>query len=82
MLYENNIFWNSVFASINLQYLIDQGNMIAVVTSPDSKQEGKKIKSSPVKETAIINNISVLQPNKLISDEFVENLNNFRQIYS
>ena len=72
-------FGTPVFASINLQYLINQGNdIVAVVTSPDSKQgRGKKIKSSPVKETAIINNISVLQPNKLISDEFVENLRQF-----
>ena len=51
-------------------------SILGVVTSEDKKAgRGKKIKSSPVKETAIINNISVLQPYKLMSDDFVENLN-------
>ena len=72
-------FGTPIFAATNLQYLIDHGHdIVAVVTSPDSKQgRGKKIKSCAVKEIAIINDICVLQPEKLRSDDFVNTLINF-----
>ena len=72
-------FGTPVFAATNLQYLIDHGHdIVAVVTPPDSKQgRGKKIKSCVVKEIALINNICVLQPEKLRADDFVNTLISF-----
>lgn len=66
------------FAATNLQYLIGHNfNITAVVTLPDSKKgRGRKLKSSAVKETAIKNNITVLQPEKLRDDNFLNKLKN------
>lgn len=52
-----------------LQGLIDNYNVIAVVTQPDKPVgRGGKISISPIKELAINNNINVLQPIKIKDD--------------
>ena len=55
------------FAQIVLEQLIDSPYKPSIViTAPDAKiGRGQQIKSSPVKQTAIDNNIEVLQPSKL-----------------
>ena len=52
-----------------LEGLIDNYNVIAVVTQPDKPVgRGGKISISPIKEVAINNNIKVLQPIKIKED--------------
>ncbi len=64
------------FAASNLQNLIEKGYEIAaVVTPPDSKKgRGKQLRACAVKEIAVSNNISVLQPEKLKSNKFINAL--------
>lgn len=61
------------FAVPSLLGLIENGHRIlAVVTQPDRpKGRGKKVKYPPVKEIALENNISVLQPLKLKEESFI-----------
>jgi len=61
------------FAVPSLLGLIENGHRIlAVVTQPDRpKGRGKKIKYPPVKEIALENKISVLQPIKLKEEAFI-----------
>ena len=54
-----------------LEMLIDNTNVIAVVTQPDKEVGKKGIVFSPIKEVAIRNNIPVFQPVK-IRQEFEE----------
>ena len=60
------------FAVNVLQGLIDNYDVVGVVTQPD-KEVGrhKEIKFSPVKEYAVANNIKVIQPIK-IREEYKE----------
>ncbi|MCD6366600.1 MAG: methionyl-tRNA formyltransferase [Bacteroidales bacterium] len=60
------------FAVVPLQKLIENGYRIsAVVTAPDKKAgRGQKVSQSPVKQFAIKQDLSVLQPEKLKSPEF------------
>lgn len=49
--------------------------VVAVVTAPDKPAgRGLKLKASAVKEYAVSNNLPVLQPEKLKSEEFLEQL--------
>ncbi len=70
-------FGTPFFAAENLQCLLNNGEeIVAVVTPPDSKKgRGKILKSCAVKETALENNLLVLQPEKLRSNDFINNLN-------
>jgi methionyl-tRNA formyltransferase len=53
-------------------------NVVAVVTAPDKPAgRGLKIKTSPVKDIAVENNIPVLQPVNLKSPEFIEELKSY-----
>jgi len=50
-------------------------NVVAVVTTPDKPAgRGKKLRLSPVKEYAVKHKLSLLQPEKLRDEEFVQNL--------
>lgn len=52
-----------------LEMLIENTNVVMVVTKPDKAiGRGEKIKFSPVKTCAIKNNIEVFQPNKIKTD--------------
>lgn len=58
-----------------LEYLINNYNVVGVVTKPDSKVGRKhEITYSPIKKKAIENNIKVLQPIK-IKEEYQEIIN-------
>tara|TARA_X000000368_G_scaffold413464_1_gene401568 strand:+ start:144 stop:1124 length:981 start_codon:yes stop_codon:yes gene_type:complete len=72
-------FGTPYFAAINLKELISEGyNIVALVTPPDSRKgRGKQLKNCAVKEVGITNNIPVLQPIKLKSDDFIEKLKSF-----
>lgn len=64
------------FAVESLKSLHENGyNISAVITVPDKPSgRGQKINQSPVKKYAVKNNILVLQPPKLKSPEFIEQL--------
>lgn len=67
------------FAVPSLEILIENKfNVIAVITAPDKPQgRGQKIIYSPVKDSALKNNIPVLQPSNLKSPEFLEELKSY-----
>lgn len=63
------------FAVASLEILHKHHNVQAVVTVPDKPAgRGRKIRTSPVKDFAVENNIPVFQPEKLRNDEFTEEL--------
>lgn len=64
------------FAVPSLQALIDHGeNVVAVVSQPDRpKGRGRKLSPTPVKELALAHNIPVLQPTKIRTAEFLDEL--------
>lgn len=64
------------FAVAPLKRLHESGyNIVAVVTMPDKPAgRGLKLKSSPVKEYAIANNLELLQPEKLKDEDFISKL--------
>ena len=72
-------FGTPYFAATNLKVLISEGyNIVALVTPPDSRKgRGKQLKYCAVKEVGIANNIPILQPLKLKSDDFIEELQSF-----
>ena len=72
-------FGTPYFAATNLKKLISEGyNIVALVTPPDSRKgRGKQLKPCAVKEVGITNNIPTLQPLKLKSDNFIEELKAF-----
>ncbi len=67
------------FAVPSLEILVENKfNVVAVITAPDKPQgRGQKITYSPVKESALKHNIPVLQPEKLKSTEFLEELKSY-----
>lgn len=73
-------FGTPTFAATNLQHLINnEHKIVAVITPPDSKKgRGKQLKPCAVKEVALANNISILQPEKLREDEFIYSLKSFK----
>lgn len=68
------------FAVPSLDILVqNRVNVVAVITSPDKPQgRGQKIVYSPVKQCALRYNIPLLQPAKLKSSEFLEELKSFK----
>lgn len=66
------------FAVAPLQKLMEAGfNVVAVITAPDKPSgRGKKIRFSAVKEYALSRGLTLLQPAKLKSIEFVDQLRN------
>ena len=64
------------FAVASLEKLVkEKYNVVAVVTVPDKPAgRGQKLQESEVKQFAIQNNIPVLQPEKLKSQEFLDQL--------
>lgn len=64
------------FAVASLQALVEAGHhIVAVVTAPDKPSgRGLKVNISPVKEYALSQNIPVLQPERLKSKAFLEEL--------
>lgn len=71
------IFWGTPdFAVPSLKILFESNHQIlAVVTSPDKERgRGQKVTYTPVKEFALRNNIPILQPEKINTPEFIQNL--------
>lgn len=68
------------FAVASLKALLDAGiNIVAVVTAPDKPAgRGMKLQQSPVKQFALTRNIPVLQPVKLKSPEFIDELRSYQ----
>lgn len=64
------------FATESLKALLNAGaNIAGVITAPDKPAgRGRKLKPSPVKEFAVENGLTVLQPEKLKDPEFLEDL--------
>lgn len=64
------------FAVPTLDMLISEGyGVAAVVTQPDKpKGRGKKLSFSPVKEYALEKGISILQPDKVKTDDFLNTI--------
>ncbi|RZA05433.1 MAG: hypothetical protein EOO68_06605, partial [Moraxellaceae bacterium] len=67
------------FAVATLQKLVENGvQIVAVVTAPDKPSgRGLKLTFSPVKEYALSQNIPVLQPTNLKSEEFQKELKRY-----
>ena len=72
-------FGTPYFAATNLKVLINEGyNIVALVTPLDSRKgRGKQLKPCAVKEVGITNNIPILQPLKLKSNDFIKKLKSF-----
>lgn len=68
------------FAVASLEKLVNENyNVVAVVTVPDKPAgRGQKLQESEVKQFAVSKNIPVLQPEKLKSSEFLEQLKSFQ----
>ncbi|WP_282038013.1 methionyl-tRNA formyltransferase [Saccharicrinis aurantiacus] len=64
------------FAVESLKKLVENKyNVVGVVTVADKKAgRGQKIRTSPVKDFAVLNNIPVLQPEKLKDETFLKEL--------
>ena len=74
------IFMNTPdFAVPSLEMLVEEGyEVVAVVTQPDKpKGRGHMVCSPPVKEFALQHGIKVLQPEKVKTEEFVDQLKEF-----
>jgi len=67
------------FAVESLRKLIESGvEIAAVVTAPDKPAgRGKKVKSPPVKDYAVSQDITVLQPLKLKDQDFISRLKSY-----
>jgi len=67
------------FAVASLQALLEHGKqVVAVVTAPDKPAgRGMKLQQSAVKKYAVEKNIPVLQPEKLKSPEFLDELRSY-----
>jgi len=64
------------FAVSTLKEIIEQKfNVVGVITAPDRPAgRGRKLQESAVKEFAVANNLKVLQPSNLKSEDFLEEL--------
>ncbi|MBR1729590.1 MAG: methionyl-tRNA formyltransferase [Selenomonadaceae bacterium] len=63
------------FSVTSLEALKDRTEILAVITQPDRPRgRGKKVLPSPVKTWAIENKIEVLQPEKIKTEEFTNQL--------
>lgn len=81
---DNNLkvifFGTPQFAVASLQRIKEAGfDVAAVVTAPDRPAgRGLKLQQSAVKQFAVENNLSVLQPEKLKEPEFIEQLKSYK----
>ncbi len=68
------------FAVTTLKYIIEaKYNVVGVITAPDRPAgRGRKLQQSAVKEFAVANNLTVLQPTNLKSPEFLEALKSLK----
>ncbi|WP_187263290.1 methionyl-tRNA formyltransferase [Pontibacter beigongshangensis] len=68
------------FAVPTLQILVENKyKIVAVITAPDKPAgRGQKLQQSPVKEYAVSQQIPVLQPTNLKSEDFLEELRSYR----
>lgn len=68
------------FAVASLQALVENGyNVVAVITAPDKPAgRGMQLKASAVKEYAVAQSIPVLQPEKLKSEDFLNELRSYK----
>lgn len=68
------------FAVATLKALIDNRyNVVGVITAPDRPAgRGRKLRASAVKEFAVENNLTVLQPTNLKSDDFITELKSLK----
>ena len=68
------------FAAVTLRELIRSGHeIIGVVTQPDKqKGRGRTVSYSPVKELALRSELTVYQPNKIKTPEFIEIVKNLK----
>ena len=68
------------FAVESLKALVEGGyNVVGVITMPDKPAgRGHKIQFSPVKEYALQNNLTLLQPEKLKNEEFLDELRSLK----
>ena len=74
------VFWGTPdFAVPSLKMLLENNHQVkAVVTSPDKERgRGQRVSFTPVKDFALQNNIPILQPEKLKSEEFNNALKKF-----
>ena len=74
------VFWGTPdFAVPSLKILLENNHQVkAVVTSPDKERgRGQRVSFTPVKDFALQNNIPILQPEKLKSEEFNNALKKF-----
>ncbi|MFN3446454.1 MAG: methionyl-tRNA formyltransferase, partial [Bacteroidia bacterium] len=68
------------FAVTPLKALVDAGvNIVAVVTAPDKPAgRGMQLQQPPVKKFALEHHIPVLQPTKLKSPDFIDELQSYQ----
>lgn len=68
------------FAVATLKNLLDHNyNVVGVITAPDRPAgRGRKLKSSAVKEFALANDLKIMQPTNLKSEEFIEELTSLK----
>jgi len=68
------------FAVESLRLLVEGGyNIVGVITMPDKPAgRGHKLQVSPVKQYALENNLTILQPERLKDEDFVEQLRSLR----
>lgn len=68
------------FAVESLKMLVENGyNVVGVVTMPDKPAgRGYKLKSSPIKQYALEKGLKILQPEKLKSESFLQELKDLR----
>lgn len=64
------------FAVATLKHIIDNNyNIVGVITAPDKPAgRGRKLRASAVKEFALDNNLNILQPTNLKSEDFINEL--------
>ncbi len=64
------------FAVPSLEMLVNEGyEVVAAVTQPDKpKGRGNKLTAPPVKEFALLHGVDVLQPEKIKTPEFIEQI--------
>jgi len=68
------------FAVASLKAMVDAGyNIVAVVTAPDKPAgRGQHLRPSAVKEYALLQNLPILQPERLKNKEFLSELKSFQ----
>src|SRR5690554_6533587 len=67
------------FAVPSLETLLEEHDVVAVVTQPDRKSgRGKKLAYSPVKAVALEHNLPVLQPEKIGNIEILDELAKYK----